>query len=197
MGIQHGPFLDGNGGGACGGDVASSACLFQPSGGDTFGGRWCALRTKSRNEKALASDLRRMEIGHFLPLVPTARHYGGRLRRVELPLFPGYMFLCGGEAERTAALTTHRVAGVLEAGDQEGLKTDLQRIHRLVSGDEPVDLYPGLREGRRCRVVGGSLVGLEGVVLRRRGVCRVYIALAMLGQSAQVEIDAALLEAID
>jgi hypothetical protein len=60
-----------------------------------------------------------------------------------------------------------------------------------------VDLYPGLRRGRRCRVVAGSLKGVEGVVLRRRGLYRVYVGVEALGQSAELEIDPSLLEVIE
>ena len=80
--------------------------------------------------------------------------------------------------------------------NQERLKADLRHIYRVVASEEPVDLYPGIRQGRRCRVMRGPLNGLEGVVLRRRDVSRVYVSVDMLGQSAEVEIDVSLLETI-
>ena len=164
---------------------------------DAREGRWWVVHTKARNEKALAADLESLGIGYFLPLARVRRKYGGRTAHVRIPLFPGYLFLCGGTDERYATLTTHRVANVIDVVDQEGLKNDLRRICRTVSSDVPVDVYPGIRRGRRCRVIRGSLRGLEGVVLRRRGVCRVYVAVEMLGQSAEVEIDPYLLETIE
>jgi hypothetical protein len=81
--------------------------------------------------------------------------------------------------------------------DQERLKADLRHIHRVVVSKEPVDLYPRLRRGCRCRVITGTLAGLEGVVLRRRGLWRVYVGVEFLGQSAELEIDPMLLEVID
>ena len=83
------------------------------------------------------------------------------------------------------------------AAHQERLKADLRDIQRVVESDEPVDLYPRLREGCRCRVTRGSLVGLEGVVLRRRGMWRVFIGVHFLGQSAELEIDPVQLEILD
>lgn len=164
---------------------------------DAFDGQWSVLHTMARNEKALAADLSKRGIGFFLPLAHVRRRYGGRSVHLRIPLFPGYLFLCGGIDERYVALTTHRVANVLEVLDQEGLKADLRQIYRTVCSDVPVDLYPGIRRGRRCRVTGGSLRGLEGVVLRRRDLCRVYLAVAILGQSAEVELDPGLLEIIE
>ncbi len=160
-------------------------------------GRWWVLHTKARNEKALAADLKEKHIGHFLPLVRTQRKYGRRSVEVELPLFTGYMFLCGEENDRYEALTTKRVAKVLNVGDQERLRSDLIQIHLVITSDVPVDLYPGIRPGRRCRVRSGCLKGLEGVVLRRRKTCRVYVSVDALGQSAELEIDTSLIELID
>lgn len=158
--------------------------------------RWWLVHTRPRHEKALAADLDRKGIGCFLPLVRVKRRWAGRESHVRIPLFPGYLFLDGTEEARYAALVTCRTVNVINVVDQEGLKRDLQEVYRLTVSEEPVDLYPGIRKGRRCRVIDGPLKGLEGVVLRRRDVCRVYIAVEALLQSAEVEIDVSLLESI-
>jgi transcription antitermination factor NusG len=160
-------------------------------------GLWWVLHTKARNEKAVAADLEKRKVNYFLPLVECKRTYSGRVKSVRIPLFPGYVFLCGGREDRLAALQTNRVANVLEVADQEQLKADLRQIHNVVTSNEPVDLYPRLRRGRRCRVTGGTLAGLEGIVLRRRGLWRVYVGVEFLGQSAELEIDPMFLEVID
>ena len=163
----------------------------------SFNGRWWILHTKPRNEKVIASALARLRIAHFLPLARCRRTYGRRSVEVRIPLFPGYVFLCGGLEDREAALRTNRVANVLEVAHQERLRSDLRHIQRVVESDEPVDLYPRLKEGCRCRVTRGSLVGLEGIVLRRRGMWRVFIGVHFLGQSAELEIDPVQLEILD
>lgn len=164
---------------------------------DTFVGRWWLVHTKSRMEKALAADLERLAIGYYLPLLRTRRRYGKRLLDVSLPLFPGYLFLCGNEDDRYATLMTHRAARVIAVSDQERIKQELRQVYRATTSDQPVDLYPGLRRGRRCRITRGSLQGVEGVVLRRRGLYRVYLGVEALGQSAELEIDPGMLEIID
>jgi len=164
---------------------------------DAVDGRWWLVHTKPRNEKALAADLDALRIVYYLPLARVLRRYGGRTLELRIPLFPGYLFLCGGVSERYAALSTHRAANVIHVVDQEQLKGDLRQIFRATTGDEPLNVYPGIKRGRRVRVRSGPLRGLEGVVLRRRDVCRVYVAVNVLGQSAELEIDAALLEVIE
>lgn len=163
----------------------------------SFTGSWYVLHTRARNEKATASDLTRLGVQNFLPLIRYRRMYGGKRRRVEIPLFPGYLFLCGSATDREAALRTNRVAQVLEVSDQARLKADLEQIHRVVTSDETVDFYPKLKRGTRCRVTGGSLSGLEGVVIRRRGPWRVFVGVEFLGQSAELEIDPNFLAIVD
>jgi transcription antitermination factor NusG len=165
---------------------------------DNFVGNWFVLHTRSRNEKAVADDLERMKVQHFLPLLRKPRAYAGRVRRVvDLPLFPGYLFVCGDRDARDAAMRTNRIAHVLDVPDQEGLRNDLRQVWRVVNGDEPIELYPRIRRGARCRVRGGSLSGLEGVVVRRQGPWRVYVGVDFVGQSAELEIDPELLELLD
>ncbi len=164
---------------------------------DTLAGEWWLVHTKSRHEKALADDLGRKGIGYYLPLVQLERRYGGRSVRVQMPMFPSYLFLCGGDEERYVTLMTHRAAKVIRVVDQERLKTELRHVHRVMMSEEPVNLYPSIKPGRRCRVVRGGLAGLEGVVLRRRGTYRIYVGIDALGQSAELEIDPALIEVLD
>lgn len=116
---------------------------------------------------------------------------------VRNPAVSGVFIPCGGMSECEAAWRTKRVAHVLPVGDQDNFRNELEQIVRVVESGEPVALYAGLREGQRCRVTSGSLVGLEGVVLRQRTSVRMYIAATVLGQSAVVEIDCAQLEPLD
>ena len=164
---------------------------------DDLVGQWWLVHTKSRQEKALAADLRELNIGVFLPLARVRRHYGQRALQVQIPLFPTYLFMCGDEDARYATLMTHRAAQVIAVADQQRLKEELRQVHRVTASEHPVDLYPGLRKGRRCRITSGSLQGLEGVVIRRAGVCRVYLGVEVLSQSAELEIHPELLEIID
>ncbi|HEX5243196.1 MAG TPA: UpxY family transcription antiterminator, partial [Tepidisphaeraceae bacterium] len=88
--------------------VGSEAVIPLPGSGS-----WRLLHTKSRQEKLLADELLRMGIGHFMPLVKEYRLYGKRKFKVELPLFPGYVFLRGSIDEAYQANRTHRVARII------------------------------------------------------------------------------------
>jgi hypothetical protein len=76
-------------------DIASR--LFSPHTSDDY--RWFVLHTRSRQEKAVASDLMALGVDFFLPLLKQARYYGGRKRSIELPLFSGYVFVRGAQEQ--------------------------------------------------------------------------------------------------
>lgn len=173
-------------------EPADKSCLIE-----SFSGRWWVLHTRSRHEKRVADALYRRGINYYLPLVGTVRTYGRRIKRFSIPLFPGYVFLSGGQNALDVAWKTNRVARVLYVDNQDQIRTELRHIYRIVESGQPVDLYPALRRGRRCRIKWGPLRGIEGVVLRRRNAWRMYIAATVLGQSAVIEIDAVALEPID
>lgn len=159
--------------------------------------RWWVLHTRSRQEKALATELLRQRIPYYLPLTTRFRYYGSRVVTVRYPLFGGYLFLRGTPEERLAVLRTKRIARVLPVVDQVGLTDELMRIRAVVDSGEPLSVIAGLKEGRSCEVICGPLKGVRGVVLRRSGRTRVYVGVEMLGQSAVVEIDGAMLVALN
>lgn len=159
-------------------------------------GRWWVAHTKARFEKAFAWDLLRRRIGYFLPLLDRITVSGGKKRRVLQPLFPSYVFFCGTDDDRCAALMTHRICQTIPVADQKGLTAELAAIERALAGRAKLDPYPFATVGTRCRVVAGAFEGLEGVVLSRGKLTRIVLQVNILGQGAVMEIDADLLEPI-
>ena len=159
-------------------------------------GRWWVLHTRARNEKQVAHALAEQRVRHYLPLVSVRHTYAKAKVTFRVPLFPSYVFLCGDHGDCDKARRTNRIASILHVEDQEGLRAELWQIHRVVEGGNAVELFPALQAGQRCRITRGALQGVEGVVVRHAGRCRMYLSVSTLGQSAMVEVDAALLEPV-
>ena len=129
--------------------------------------------------------------------VPKDNHIRGKRVRSYIPLFTGYVFLFGTEADRIRALATNRVARILPVADQEELRNDLRQVHHLIESDAPLTIERRLMPGRRVRVIAGAMAGLEGKVTARRSGCRLFVAVNMLQQGVSVAIDDYMLEPID
>ncbi len=160
-------------------------------------GRWWVAHTKARCEKAFAWDLKRRGIGYFLPMVERVRVSGGRKRRAVLPLFPSYVFLCGTQTDRYAAMTTNRLCATLEVSDQVRLISELSAIEKVLAGKAEIDLYPFAAEGQRCRVIAGPFEDIEGIVIHRNKNARFVLEISMLGRGAVLEIAGDLLAPVN
>jgi len=162
-----------------------------------FKGLWWVVHTKSRNEKALAWDMVRKEISYFLPMRRKAKRTAGRTIRSLVPLFTGYVFFCGSEEQRIAVLQTNRAAGLIAVKDQDRLVSELSQIETALRSGAPLQPDKYIKEGQRCRVTGGPLAGLKGVVMKAGGRLRLLLQVDILGQATSVEIDGDLIEPID
>ena len=157
-------------------------------------GRWWVAHTKSRCEKAFAWELHDRGIGYFLPLIERVRISGGKKRKALHPLFSSYVFFCGEEEDRYAAMTTNRLCATIRVSNQEQLIEELSAIEEALGGDVQLDPYPYLATGQRCRIKAGPFRGMEGTVIRRNKVARFVLQVSILGQGAAMEVDADLLE---
>ena len=160
-------------------------------------GKWWVAHTKSRNEKALAWDLLKRDISYFLPMIEKIRAVRGRKVKSTVVLFPGYVFLCGQEEDRYAAMTTNRIASTIDVVEQGMLIQEMSSIRKALSAPKQLDPFPYLRTGRKCVVTSGPLKGVEGLLVSRKNVDRLVLRVHVLGRAVATEIDASLLEVID
>jgi transcription antitermination factor NusG len=166
--------------------------------GEPFAGQtWAVAHTQPRAEKVVAERLERLNVMYYLPLVHVQRKYRKSKACFDLPLFPGYVFVAGGERGCAAAYQTQRIVSILPVVDQATLQTELSQIERALRSGGQVELFPSIQVGRRCRITRGPLRDMEGVVVRRGRHWRMHLAITMIGQSAVVEVDSTILEPLD
>ncbi|MEX2671997.1 MAG: transcription termination/antitermination NusG family protein [Phycisphaeraceae bacterium] len=174
---------------------ASTTEPFAPTLPDA--GEWFVLHTRSRQEKALAADLAARRVGHFLPLIKQMRQYGRRKMPVQMPMFPGYLFLRGSLEQVYEADRTRRVSQIIRVSDQSQMDWELRNISQALSRDVVFDPYPHLTRGRRVEVRSGPMRGIQGRVEDHVKPDRLLLQVEMLGRAMSVEIDGALLDCID
>ena len=160
-------------------------------------GSWYLLRTRSRHEKIVANDLAARGVLHYLPLTNCIRYYGDRKAKVEIPLFPGYVFLRGAAEDAYAVDRFGRIAQILLVPNQKRVNEELRNIWFALSKDAQVSLYPYLHKGVRVEVRSGPLRGLQGVIEDWAKRNRLLLQVEILGRGVSLEIEAALLDAIE
>lgn len=160
---------------------------------------WFALYTTARHEKSVAHSLCQREIEHFLPLYRAHRKWSDGSRvTVNLPLFPGYLFVRVQRADRVrvlevpGALTMVAGTGGLPAALPDAT---IQKL-RLGLASGKIEPHPLLLAGQRVRIRAGLFAGLEGVVLWNKNSCRVVLTLEHILCSFTAELAAAEVELI-
>ena len=149
-----------------------------------------ALYCLSNKEKAIMRRLRALDIPHYGPLV--ARRYrspAGRVRTSYVPLFAGYVFLFGDEAQRYHAKCTGYVSRCIEVLDAQQLTEDLNQIYRLIEIGAPLTAEERLVPGMHVRIRSGAFAGFEGTIIQRNKETRLLVAIDFLQQGASVLMD--------
>lgn len=160
--------------------------------------RWYAAYTRSRHEKRVAQQLELGRVESYLPICEKQSRWQDRRVRLQLPLFPGYVFVRVALRERLAVLRIPGVVGLVSANNvpvplPEGQIDSLREVLGKCLRAEP---YPFLKAGRRVRVRYGPLAGFEGILVRRKAGYRVVVSVEMIMRSIIVDVDGSDLEPI-
>jgi transcription antitermination factor NusG len=160
--------------------------------------RWYAAQTSANHEKRVAEQLNLRAVEAYLPLYTSVRRWKDRRVRLELPLFPGYVFVRLALRDRLQVLQTPSVARLVGFGGQPTPlpEQEIDSLRRGLTHDMLIEPHPYLKVGQRVRVKTGPLQGLEGLLLRRKKTSRFVISLDLIMRSVAVEIDTAELEPV-
>lgn len=152
---------------------------------------WYALYAASRHEKRVAQHLSQRQIEFYLPLYRAQRKWrDGSKVTLDLPLFPGYLFIHIRRSERGMVLG---VPGALEVvggtgGEPAALPDATIDALRLGLERREAQPHPLVTAGERVRIRSGALAGLEGIVVRSKNRFRVVLTLEHIMQSCAVEV---------
>jgi transcription antitermination factor NusG len=140
------------------------------------------------------------EIEHYLPLYRTQRKWSDGSRvTLNLPLFPGYIFVRISRSQRVRVLEVPGVLAVVGGMGGETASLPEADIDALRSGLHlrHVEPYPLLKVGQWARIRSGAFAGREGVVVRKKNSFRVVLTMDTIMQSFAVEVDGKELEPLD
>ena len=158
------------------------------------GGRrnqWFALRVKPRFEKPIARVVRNKGFEEFLPLYRCRRRWSDRVKDIDLPLFPGYVFCQLNPAHRLPLLTIpgalHFVGiGRIPAPIEE---QEIGALRRAMESGLWAEPWPFLDVGQRVRLDDGPLTGVEGILIEVRKQHRIVVSVSLLQRSVAVVIE--------
>ena len=166
----------------------------QPNGGD-----WYAIQTRYRCEKKVTDALTRKGFETFIPLLRETHCWSDRKKVIDTPLFSGYTFarLKPSTSVKRMVVQTMGVIGFVASGG--GIipvpPRQVEDLRKLLSQPVPCALAPFLNIGRRVRVRGGCLDGLEGI-LAQNDAKHLVVSVESIQRSVAIQIDGYELELI-
>ena len=183
--------------------ISQIPTLDSPSGAllsaDCLDSRWYAAYTCANHEKRVREQLEQRSVESFLPVYETVRQWKDRRMRLQLPLFPGYLFVRMAVVDRLRVLQVPGVVRLVGFNGQlaalpdaeiEGLKNG------LAGGGVHAEPYPYLTVGHRVRVKRGPFEGRQGILLRRKGKIRLVLSIELIMRSVVIDIDTNDVEAV-
>jgi len=166
-----------------------SAVIEPPS--DYLQSRWYAAYTSPRHEKKIAQQMEENRIECFLPLYRSVRRWKDRRKQLDLPLFPGYIFVRIALKDRLQVLQVPGVVQFINFSGKPAVVPDseIEALSRGLSGGLYAQPHPYLKIGRRVRVHSGPLSGVEGILVRRKDKFRIVLSIHLIQRSVAVEVD--------
>jgi transcription antitermination factor NusG len=135
------------------------------------------------------------DVEHYLPCYSSLRTWKDRRVTLQMPLFPGYVFVRLPLLDRMKVLTVPNIVSLVGSGQgpAEIAPEEIDSIRRGVEHAH-AEPHPYLKEGQRVAITGGVMAGMEGVLLRRQNGARVVVCVDSISRAFMVEVDAAFLK---
>jgi transcription antitermination factor NusG len=160
--------------------------------------QWYALKTRAKCEKLVAKLLERQKFTFYLPIQRLFRYYKRKVRKVELPLIPNYIFV---QIRRTDYVHILQMTYVVNFVRSQQVimpvpQAEIDLLKKIC--DEPdlvVTVNQGpLVPGDQVEIVRGNLTGLKGVLMEKEGKHTFQVALDYLGHVLNMSIDSSLIK---
>ncbi len=165
---------------------------------DEFAPQWFAAYTLPNHEKCVARQFSERSIPHNLPLYRSVRRWKDRKMLLDLPLFPGYVFVQISLLDRVKVVQVPSLVRLVGFGGKPAAlpKDDLAAIQICLSQKLRIEPHPVLQTGQRVRIMRGALAGIEGILVRRKGIARLVLSVDLIMQAVAIEVDAGEVEPV-
>lgn len=148
--------------------------------------------TQPRHEKAVATRLSGRGVECFLPLYEAQHRWSRGVARVELPLFPGYLFTRIAPTDKLQVLTDSSVLRLVTFGGQPAAVPDgqIEALREAIARQLRLEPHPYLRLGSRARIHFGPFRGVEGTVIRKNNRTTVVLSIDLIERAVAIEFEA-------
>jgi transcription antitermination factor NusG len=152
---------------------------------------WFAILVRTNREKSACLLLENAGYECFLPISKYMRRWSDRIKEMELPLFPGYLFCRMNPHNRLPVLMTPGVIQIVGTGKTPipVAEEEVAAIQRASKSGLSTIPWPYLQVGNVARIEDGPLQGMTGIVVRIKSGLKLVLSVNLLQRSVAVEIN--------
>jgi transcriptional antiterminator NusG len=152
---------------------------------------WFGVRVRSNYEKTASASLRSKGYEELLPLCTGRRMWSDRMKIVETPVFPGYVFCRFDPSRRLPILTTPGVVAIVGFGETPApiCEHEMNSLRTILKAGLSCEPWPYLKSGQPIMIEHGPLAGFEGTVLHVKGQYRLIVQISLLQRCVAAEVD--------
>ena len=155
---------------------------------------WYALYVRSKHEKNVHSALLNKGIESSLPLKTVIRQWSDRKKKVQLPMFRGYVFVkINLNIDKLNVLQTPGIVKFIHFKNQIPAipQEQIFWLDALLSSESEINYETQYLPGNEAEVIAGPFKGLKGKVIKQKSVLRVILWIDIIMQGISVEMDSA------
>ena len=164
---------------------------------DCINHNWYVVYTYPKAERKVDRKLKEIGITTFLPLHIVNRQWSDRKKKLEVPLFPNYLFVHIAPDRQYKVL---QVKGIVRFISFEGKPTiipelEIDSIRKIIDSGLEIASECLYEKGTMVKITNELFSGATGLVLRKGGKRRLIIRVTALKQSISVSLPADCVEA--
>jgi len=160
------------------------------------GPEWHVVYTRPRTERIVAAGISDLGIESYLPIHRVVKQWSDRRKKLEVPLFPNYVFVKVAEIKRTPLYKIKELVKFISIDKKPVVvrEKEILAMKKILNENVEVSMEEYFQEGSNVKIVYGPFAGLEGVVIQRNSSDRLLIKIDALKKAFSVNISAHIAE---
>ncbi len=152
--------------------------------------KWFALYTKPRQELKASIQLDSKKIECYLPTITRIRQWSDRKKKIEEPLFRGYVFIRAKEKERLVSLQQSSIIRTVGFNGKPSSIPDweIENLKKFLEKSPEVFVSNRIKVGMKVKIFDGPFKDIVGVVCKQQEEKWFCVSIELLRQTVMVRL---------
>lgn len=152
--------------------------------------KWFALYTKPQQEFKASLQLESKDIEYYLPTITHIKQWSDRKKKIQEPLFRGYVFIHADEKERLASLQQSSIVRTVGFSGKPSCIPDweIENLKRLLEKTPDIFISHQIELGTKVKITDGPFKDVIGIVCKRQEEKWFCVSIELLRQTVMVRL---------